>query len=78
MPHQWNDATIKVLHKKKKKKNVGQNVATIVASPPWLTPAKYSSKSSRVALGTAAIARTFGQRNSVGSDPNGRRLTLCS
>ena len=75
MPQQWKDATIKVLSKKK---NIGPSVATIVASPSRVTPAKYSPKSSRVALVTNANARTFCRRNSVDLDPSARRLTRCS
>ena len=44
VPKEWKDATIKVLHIKN-----DQGAALIVVSPWWLTPAKYSSKSSRVA-----------------------------
>ena len=44
VPHQWKYSTIKVLHNK-----IGLSVTIIVASPSLLTPAKYSSKSSRVA-----------------------------
>ena len=46
VPQQWKDATIKVLHTKKDRTEYGNYR---VASPSWLTPAKYSSKSSRVA-----------------------------
>ena len=40
VPQQWKDATIKMLHQKKD----WTSAATVVASPSWLTPAKYSSK----------------------------------
>ena len=47
----------------------------IVGSPSGLTPAKYSPKSSRVALLTMANARAFCHRNSAGFGPSARRLT---
>ena len=46
VPQQWKDATMEVLHNKKHRT---MSVAMIVASLSSLTPAKYSSRSSRVA-----------------------------
>ena len=38
VPQQWKDATIKVLTRR----NIVLSVTIVVASPPWLTLAKYS------------------------------------
>ena len=59
-----------------KRRKIGLSVAIVVESPSWLRPAKYSSKSSRVAFVTIANARTFCRMNTVGSDPNAREFDM--
>ena len=72
VPQQWKYATIEVLHKTNK---IRESVASIAASPSWLTQGTYSSNSSRIALVTTSNTRTFCRRNSVDADSDDRRLT---
>ena len=72
VPQQWKYATIEVLHKTNK---IGQSVASIAASPSWLTQGTYSSNSSQITLVTTSNTKTFCRRNSVDSDSDNRWLT---